>query len=239
MRSNRIRVKSSVIYFISIILIILFSYKVFIYYEKYIDERVVKEISYFSTDNSSFDVYYDGGSVIRGKAKEEGFIRKYVDYVNLNYDYTFNFSDVVSGIQESLVKSMLIIYAPNSETPIYKSDTDYLVPSKKTEYENTQQYKYNNKVKVDYKKYLNIYEKFKEETSIVSNAKIQVEFISSNIANSKDLPKIVKTDTITYSIPLSDVTFSIEKKSNITSERKSVKALEKNNNEKNKYLYLK
>jgi len=236
MKKN-IRIKSSVVYSICILLILLISYAGLIYYKNYGREYVLKEIEYNSVEDSKYEVYYNENKIISGIPKEEGFIRKYTDHIDLNFNYMLNFSDVVSGSQESLVKAKLIIYAPNSLTKIWESDVDYLIPNKIVEYENTSQYKFNNKVTIDYKKYLNMYEDFKEDTSIVSNAKILVEFVSGSIAEATDIPKIIKTDTITYDIPLSDVTFTINKTTNIDSESKTSKKISDDNN-KQKYLYL-
>lgn len=234
MKNNKVTLKGNIFYLMCIILILFFFCVAFVCYQKYRKESVLKEINYFSVDNSSYDVYYSGG-IVNGRANEEGFIRKYTNYIDFNFDYTLNFSNMVSGTQELLAKASLIVYAPNSESIIYRSDIDYILPSKKIEYENAIQYKFNNKVTIDYKKYLNMYEKFKEDSSIVSNAKILVEFISGSVATHEDIPKIIKTDTITYDIPLSDVTFGISKKTNISNEQKIAKKI---NDSEHKELYL-
>lgn len=234
---NKTRIKGNTFYSICVLLILLISFAGFIYYKKYRNEFVLKEITYSSVENSTFNVYYSGSNITSGISKENGFIRKFTDFIEFNFDYTLNFSDIVSGSQDSLVKASLIIYAPNSETKVWQSDVDYLIPSKKIEYENANQYKFTNKVKIDYKKYLNLYENFKEETSIVSNAKISVEFISGSVAKAKDLPKMIKTDTITYDIPVSDVTFTVSKNTNINSESNTVKKVSRYK-EKQIYFYL-
>lgn len=236
MKNNKLISKKNLnlMYIMYILLILFFSCMAVICYTKYREESVLKEINYSSVDNSSYDVYYNG-EMVNGRANEEGFIRKYTNYIDFNFDYALNFSKIVSGTQELIVKASLIVYAPNSETIIYRSDVDYILPSKKIEYENAAQYKFNNKFTIDYKKYLSMYEKFKEDSSIVSNAKILVEFISGSVAIYEDIPKIIKTDTITYDIPLSDVTFGISKKTNITNEQKTAKKI---NDSDPKKLYL-
>lgn len=232
------KIKSKIIYVFDILLVFGISCIISIFYKNYATQNVVKEFNYYSNDSSSFEVYYSGSDIVSGKSTEDGFIRKYTDRVDINFDYILNFSDVVSGSEEVLVKANVIVNAPNSETEIWKSNTEYLQPSKKIEYEASSLYSFTKKVSVDYQKYYAMYEKVKNETSIVSNAKIRVEFISSSVFKTDGIKKLTKTDNIIYDIPLSDVAYSINKKTNINNNIKQEKIIKNNANEKKGYIYL-
>lgn len=229
------KLKKEFVYIFYILFIILSITLSIVFYQKYKQEHVIKEITYKGIDNSSYDVYYTGSDIINGKVIQDEYIKKYTDKISLNYDYTLEFSDVVSGTQEVLAKASLIVYAPNSSSEIYKSDIEYLIKNKKLEYENSNQYKYKNSIEIDYQKYVDLYNQIKNETSIISDAKISIEFISSSIAKTKGIAKITKTDNIIYDIPLSSVTYSINKKTNIENNSKVYKQID--NNQNRLYLY--
>lgn len=210
---------------------------IFVYYKEMNKDIITNQINYQVEDNSTYDVYYSGSNIINGKTYEQAYIRQYTNKIDFNFNYTINYSDKVSGTEECLAKINMLVYAPNSEVLIYKSDTDYIIPSIVLEFNNTNKYNFNQIISINYKKYLQMYEQFKDETSIISNATIHVEFITSSIANKDNLKDIVENNTISYDIPLSDSTYAITKTTNIPSEIKSVKKYEKNDN-RTKYIVL-
>ena len=222
--------KSSILYFISLILIILLNLFIYNIYNLSKKENVLKEMEYYSTDLSKYEVYYNDQ-----KVNEDGYIKKYTTKVNMNFDYSLIFSDIVNGEIESLVKATLVVYAPNSETEIYRSNSEYLEKATKIKYDDAKEFKVNKSIAIDYEKYLNMYNSFKTETSIISDAKILVEFNSSAIVNNDYFDRITKNDSITYEIPVSEVTYNIEKKSTISSNRKKVRKLNKENEKTKKY----
>ena len=199
------------IYYIGIFLIIFFSITIYTSYLKLNKNIVDSSISYSSSDNSNYEVIYSGS----GKTNNDTFIRKYVDTINFNFNYLLNFSSIVSGYEEVVAKASVVVMDPNEDSIIYRSNPDYLLKDS-FDYKDTGLFRSNKIITIPYKKYLDIYNNFKDDTSIISNSYISVEFISSSIVSPNNMNSININDTISYKIPLSSPTFSIEKVSNLS-----------------------
>ena len=106
---KRRKIKSSITYFLGIILIISFSYLAYYSYTRSTKKIVSSEVSYSSVDNSSYEVYYSDSKIFSGKSLEESFVQKYTDIIKFDFDYNLNFTAGVSGKSETVVKSYLVI----------------------------------------------------------------------------------------------------------------------------------
>ena len=201
------------IYYIGIFLIIIFSITIYTSYLKLNKNIVDSSISYSSSDNSNYEVIYSG----TGKTNNDAFIRKYVDTINFNFNYLLNFSSIVSGYEEVVAKASVVVMDPNGDSIIYRSNPDYLLKDS-FDYKDTGLFRSNNSITIPYKKYLDIYNNFKDDTSIISNSYILVEFISSSKVIPINMDSISVNDTISYKIPLSSPTFSIESISSLSNK---------------------
>ena len=235
---KRRKIKSSIAYFRGVILIISFSYLAYYSYTRSTKKIVSSEVSYSSVDNSSYEVYYSDSKIFSGKSLEESFVQKYTDIIKFDFDYNLNFTAGVSGKSETVVKSYLVIYAPNSSNELWKSDTEYLEKAGSISYKDSKRIHKTSNVEVDYKKYLDMYNKFKSETSIISSAKIYIEFINSSVLSYKDIDKIVKNDTTVYTVPVTDVTYTVSKKSTASGNVKTVRTYKDNKFQKKTYGLL-
>ena len=235
---KRRKIKSSITYFLGIILIISFSYLAYYSYTGSTKKVVSSEVSYSSVDNSSYEVYYSDSKIFSGKSLEESFVQKYTDNIKFNFDYNLNFTEQVSGKSEAVAKSYLVIYAPNSDNELWKSEVDYLEKSGSVSYKNSKRIHKTSKVEIDYKKYLDMYNKFKSETSIISNAVIYVQFLNSSVVSYKNIKEIVRNDSTVYTVPISNVTYTISKKTTASGDTKIAKKYKDNNIQKKVYGLL-
>lgn len=202
-------------YFPFLFFIFIFVITALFSYFKLNESIIESSFNYVSSDNSSYDVFYNG--LFDGKTNNSSFIRRYVDKINFNFDYFLDFSSSASGNQNVLVKASVVVLKPNSESVIWTSDSDYLLQNSYS-FSNTRLFRFNDSVLVDYKKYLDIYNSFKNDSSITSNSYILVEFISSSKVVPFNMNDLFINDSISYKIPLSDVTFEISKDSNVSNK---------------------
>ena len=226
---RKLNIKKYYIYIIGGTLTLLFGYLAFIFYFISNKTTIADEIIYSRKDNSVHEVFYDGNRIFSGKTTDSGFIRKYTNQINIHFDYEIDYSDIVTGSQEYLVKASMVVYTPNGEAEIWRSEAEYLNQKQVITHLNEKRYKINTDVSIDYQKYLEMYNKFRSDTSIVSNAKIYVEFLSTSVAKHGLLKQISVNDTITYDIPISDVTYIITKKTTANGEEKQIIEYNENN----------
>ena len=223
------KIKNKLIYCLFLIIILLF-------YGAFYSYNLIKKsgnyiISYIALDDSNIEVYYKEDTYLNGKANSTSYIKKYLDKILINFDYKINLSKNMKASSSYLVKSKIIIKAPNSDDILWQSSPEYLIKETKEQYDNNNYLSHKNTAIINYQKYLDIYETFKNETSVISNAKILVEFISSS--NLIDYNKNIN-ETISYDIPLSDNVLKISK--NTSSKINKAQIIENNNNLQHKYL---
>ena len=224
--------KNKIIYSILILLIIILGFSS-IYFYHLIDINN-DTITYNVLDDSSYIVYYKENTFLGGKTTNKSYLKKYLDKIIVNFDYKINLSKRVKSKSSYLVRARVVVNAPNSDNILWESNLEYLLPEMKETYNSTKMIKQQSKVQINYGNYLAIYEQFKNETSIISNAKIVVEFISnSTINNGKD---INENNIVSYEIPLSDDVFSINKINN--SSINKTKMVNNNSKYQDKYTIM-
>ena len=230
------KVKNITIYIIISLLSIYFTYIAINYYKQSLIDNT-KYLTYETLDKSYYELYYMSNNLIKGRSTTNSFIKKYIDKIKINYDYSINFSDLVDINNSYLIKATLIVYSPNTEDEIWRSNSEYLQSEKEKKITKNKTLANKESVTIDYQKYLELSETFKKETGIYSDSKILVEFMNTSNINYDNLKPINKNDTITYNIPLTDATIKITKDNNI----KESKTTKYDNNKvmKREFKYLK
>lgn len=229
--------KHITIYIILSLLTIYFIYTAINYYKLSIVDNT-KYLTYETLDKSYYELYYMNNNLIKGRSTTNSFIKKYIDKIKINYDYSINFSDLVDINNSYLVKATLVVYSPNSEDEIWRSNSEYLQDEKETKITKNKSLNNKESVTIDYQKYLDLYETFKKETGIYSDAKILVEFMNTSNINYESIKPINKNDTISYNIPLTDATIKITKNNNIKDIKTTKIASTKVMKRETKYLGL-
>ena len=196
-------------------LLLVFSYFAYVNYKLSVINKT-KVLTYETIDKSTYEVYYMDTKLVSGKSNGESFIKKYINNIKINFDYKMNFSDTVNINNNYLIKSTLVVYSPDESSELWRSKSDYLL--KETSKENKNVNRNNNKytVNIDYQKYVNLYEEFKQDTNIYSNAKILVEFMNNSNINYNTLKTIYKNDITSFDIPVVDSTIIINKNTTAT-----------------------
>lgn len=221
---DREKIKNIIIYTLCILLFLYFGYSAYYFYNLSIVDET-KVLTYSARDNSNYEVYYMNTNLIGGKSMGESFIKKYIDKVKINFDYNLEFSDKVNINSNYLIKATVIVYSPNGQDELWRSTSDYLLKETKNELSNTKYLNNKYSIELDYQKYLGLYEEFKQDTGIFSDAKILVEFLNNSDITSEFSP-IDKNDTISYNIPLTNSTITISK----TSSASGIKYTKTDNN---------
>lgn len=152
------------------------------------------------TVNLKDNNYYDTKSL----GKDMQYIASLIDSIDVNFDYNFKTSDKLDYKYTYYVDAEIKVTGDNSDAVIY-SKKENVIGEKTESKNNSDNFKIDQDLKIDYNKYNDIVKGFKTEYAI--NAKsnlILTLYVKVTDINGNELKKINANDSMKLTIPLSE-----------------------------------
>ena len=171
---------------------------------KYSEDNSINYKVYLKPNNY-FDTPYLG--------ENRTYITSIIDYIHINYIYSLNFSEKISGDYTYRIEA--VVYANKSGGDgYYWTKTYNLTEPKKVKLDNKDHLLINEIVDVDYNQYNKVLEDFKKDYSIETDGLLKIQLIvESNATGDKYTDNIKIPSNLSLSVPLLEkaVEASIEK----------------------------
>ncbi len=201
------RVKPIVIFIF--IFIFLISGFFLLKYSHNIDKEIV--VNYSEKSNIDFKVYLKDNSFFETPYLEKNrtYIASLIDYILIDYDYTLDVSDNVSGTYSYYIKGTVSANKSNSKD--YYWSKDYLLSEKITkEYTDTNQVKIDAETKVNYQVYNNLLNDFKSQYGVTMDGVLNVSLVIENTISSDIVERNIEKDSnVELNIPLTTLTVEV------------------------------
>lgn len=152
----------------------------------------LKENSFFNTDKLTKEYLENGNKTI---------ITQLIDTIDLNYDYTVTYDNLVSGSYTYYIKAL--IEANKSDSTNYWN-REYILTDKKTvQVENTSTYTLRSGVKISYDEYNDILSEFKKKLNLPAMGEFSVNLIVENDITTDGFDEAKKIEAVSIvSLPL-------------------------------------
>ena len=180
-----------------------------------------KNICYSEDNNLGYKVFLKKNNYFEDKYLGEGktYIASLIDYINVDYTYKLDFSEVVSGNYKYYLKATVEANKPNNEDGNYWSK-DYILKEEVTkEFNDEDSFVIVLKENIDYDKYNKILNEFKKEYELDTDGKLSISLVVETNVKSRDVNKKIPSK-MTLSIPLLEkavnakISKSVEENSN-------------------------
>jgi hypothetical protein len=168
-------------------------------------------INYSEKSNIDYKVYLKENSFFETPYLEKNrtYIASLIDYIWINFDYIFDVDKNVSGSYSYYIKGTISANKSNSEE--YYWSKDYLLTEKVIKkYDNLDQIKISDEIKINYQLYNNLLTDFKSKYGITMDGFLKVYLvIENNIESDLTTRKIEKNSNIELNIPLTTLTVEV------------------------------
>ena len=189
-----------------------------------------KNICYSEDNSLNYKVFLKDNNYFENRYLDEGktYIASLIDFINVDYTYKLDFSDLVSGSYKYYLKATVEANRPNNEDGTYWSK-DYILKEEVTKsFEDEDSFVIVVKDKIDYDKYNQILNSFKKEYDLDTDGKLTISLVvNTNIKNgefTKDIPS-----KMALSIPLLEKAVNAKISKNIDENSNCIVTKLKNN----------
>jgi hypothetical protein len=222
---NKFKSPFNCISYIIVIIIILFLAIYFSY--KKVDDYVLSSISYVENSVVDYRVYYLDNPFYSEKFISSGktYIAQYVNYIDIDFNYLVNYLDSLSGNYEYYVKAKLIAYTPGDESDDLWTKNYNLSSTENEVFNDLNNYSISKNIKINYQEYLSEYNKYRASSAVASSCNLVVELVIKNNSKYSGVDDIEFNRIIKVNIPISDPTFKITYKDNLSSNMQTVKSI--------------
>lgn len=189
--------------------IFLFCGYLFINYSHNIDQQL--DVKFEEKSDIDYKVYLKKNSFFETPylEKNKTYIASLIDYVLINYKYSFNVSDSINGTYTYYIKGTLSANKNNSNDSYWSKD--YILSEKNIkEYNDTKKIDIESEIKIDYQLYNNLLNDFKSQYGVSMDGMLEVSLVIENmIENNLVDRKISKNSNISLNIPLTSLTIEV------------------------------
>lgn len=198
--------------FIIVGFIVIFGMLSIIFLKKGLETKTIYSVAFNERSDLGYRVYLKENPYFSDPYLEEGrqYIANLIDYVDADFSYTFNASNVMNYEYRYLVKADVAVYEKGDTSKVLYKKSDTLVPEKKLSKQNSQYHTINENLKIDYAYYNSIVSNFKKDYSLAleSDLKITLYIFLNGSAENIEQP-ISSTQTMVLSMPLTEQTINI------------------------------
>ncbi len=178
-------------------------------YSHNIDQQL--DVKYEEKSDIDYKVYLKKNSFFETPylEKNKTYIASLIDYVLINYKYSFNVSDNIKGNYTYYVIGTLSANKNNSNDSYWSKD--YILSKKITkEYSDTKIINVESEIKIDYQLYNNLLNDFKSQYGVSMDGMLKVSLVIENmIENNLVDRKISKNSDVSLNIPLTSLTIEV------------------------------
>lgn len=187
------------------------------YFIKY-SHNVNKEVVVNYNENSSIDykVYLKENTFFEDEYLEKNrtYIASLIDYILIDFDYSFSVSEKVKGNYSYYIKGTVSANKNNSDD--YYWSKDYILTEKVTKkYEDTNEINIKGETKVNYQIYNNLLNNFKSQYGVTMDGLLKVSLVIENYIESDLIDhNLEKDSSVDLNIPLTTLTVEVPIKAN-------------------------
>lgn len=178
-------------------------------YSHNVDQEI--SISYNEKSDIDYKVYLKKNDFFETPYLEKNrtYIASLIDYILVDYDYTFDVDANVDGTYSYYIKGTISANKDDSEDAYWSKD--YVLSEKITkEYDNTGEINIKSEVKVDYQQYNNLLNDFKSKYGVSMDGVLTTSLvIENNIENELIGRTVVKNSNVDLKVPLTSATIEI------------------------------
>ena len=170
-----------------------------------------KEITYREDKNIDYKVYLKPNEFFEEEylSKNKTYIASLIDYVHIDFDYTMDLNDQLSGSYTYYVKGILEANEQNSDNNYYSKE--YMLTDTKTEqYQNKDSINIKENLNINYQEYNDILNSFKDEYHVTMDGNLRVVLVISNMIATEEVGKeTLKETELELNIPLTSLTVEV------------------------------
>ncbi len=175
--------------------------------------NINKEVSVNYTEKSDVDykVYLKENSFFETPylEKNKTYIASLIDYILIDYNYTFNVDKNVKGTYSYYIKGTVSANKNNSKDTYWSKD--YILSEKQTKnYNNTKEINIKSQSKINYQVYNDLLNDFKSQYGVSMDGVLNVSLVIENIIQTDVVDRQIKKDSnIELNIPLTTLTVEV------------------------------
>lgn len=169
------------------------------------------DITYKEDKDIDYKVYLKENDFFKEEYLESNktYIASLIDYVSVDFDYTIDLSEKLSGTYTYYLKGIVEAFESNSDNSYYTRDFA-LTEVKTNKYNNKDSLTINESFDINYDKYNDILKSFKDEYNVSMDGNLKVVLVITNmIDGNSNIKDKTKTTELELNIPLTSLTIEV------------------------------
>lgn len=199
-----------------------------------VNESVLSSVDYEQQASVNYRVFYEKNQFYDEAylGKNETYVSSLVDEIEVDFIYYTFSSDYLNSRYEYDVKAKLVVFEPGDKTNIYWQKEYELDKIEEVVNTSEKEYRVNKSITIDFEEYQDIYNDYKVESRLSSDAILYVTFNIRNAAKYPGLDEFKYNAVLGVDIPISENTFKINENNKIVLGKQTVTKTEKDNLDK-------
>lgn len=192
--------------------LVIFAALSLIFLKKGLETKTYSSIYYSERSNLDYKVYLKPNPYFTetylGKGRQ--YIANLIDYIDVDFNYDFNASNLMNFQYRYLIKADIVVYEKGDSSKILYQTSENLVPEKTLQYNNANIYSIRENLKVDYARYNALVSSFKKDYSLAleSDLKVTLYVFMNGSAETIEQP-LSSAQTMVLSLPLTEQTINV------------------------------
>lgn len=199
-----------------------------------VEDITLASVSYVETGAPDYTVTYNDNPVLIDKYITSGktYMAQYIDTINAKFNYQVNYTDKVSGGYSYYVTAKLVAYTPGDVSDDLWVK-DYILSDKESvDFVQEKGYLITKDIDIDFRKYLEDYNQFRNSSAVSSQALLFVEFHIQNDGRYNGVDDFKYNSVMSIEVPLGEATFKINTSKKLSSGENVISNIVSNDDDK-------
>ena len=229
--SKKFKFPNIVGYLIFVFLFLIFFSSALYFTKRDVLDKVIASISYKEEEDIAYRVHYKENPYYTEDYLPEGktYIANLVDIIDMDFSYLVKYADKIAGSYDYSIRAKLVAYAPGNRDEDLWSREYEILQEELIEFNDDSSYSIDKSFSINYQRYKDEYDNYREGTSISSEGILLIELLVKNSGKYEELDKFNYESFLRLEIPVSDETFKIKNVTNITEDEKTISKYESAN----------
>lgn len=226
------QLKREVVYTFYVIGIIIFIGLALYFGNREIKDRVIASVDYTQESNLSYRVFYEENQFYDEifMPENQTYVASLIDNIEVDFNYYTYFNEKLSGKYTYDITARLVVWNVNQDE-IWTKDID-IINDKVMNLNRKKDYLIEESINLDFDEYKDIYQSYKTEQNIVTEAILYVTMDIKNNLEHTNLKNIDYDAKLAIEIPISDNTFKITKTKEHLTDKQTVSKTKSDNSKK-------
>lgn len=192
--------------------VFVFAFLSLIFLKKGLETKTYSSIYYSERSNLDYKVYLKENPYFNEPFLTKGsqYIASLVNYIDADFSYDFNASNLLNSQFRYLIKADVTVYEKGDSSKILYKSSDTLLPEKTVQRNSTSNYSIRENIKIDYDKYNNIVSSFKKDYSLALESQLKVTLYVFMNGTYKEIKQpLSSSQNMSLTIPLTEQTINI------------------------------